>query len=104
MTITVSFCSPAGIGSVHAPGIGRVRAREDLVVGGTTSSSAAEGEVVLVFNSEATPVAVAFGTAPDAAAVIETGGTSAGLIVPEGTMGVPLMVARGWKINVKALS
>lgn len=104
MTVVVSFITPKGIGSVDAPGVGRVRIRENLAVGGTTVASALQGEVVIIGNGETSMIAAAFGTTPDAAATAETVATSAGVPIASASIGVPLMPAAGDKVNVKTVT
>lgn len=103
MAVKVSFFTPAGIGSVTAPGIGRVRKTETVALDAASAAAAAEGECALVFNGEASPIMAAHGTTPDAAAGTETAATSAGVPVPSG-QSVVLVCAEGAKISVKALA
>lgn len=102
MSVIISFVTPKGIGSIHAPGIGTVRVREDESLDGTTTATVAEGEVVIVANNETSMIAVAFGTTPDADATAATAATSAGVAIPAG-QSLALVPAEGDKINVKAL-
>ena len=104
MAVFVSFVRPAGIGSLNAPGIGRVRATEILSVPGTTSNTVQDGELVLIASTEGAFVRVAHGTVPDAAAATETNATSAGLPVPPQSSEIVVVPAVGAKINVKALA
>ena len=103
MSVIVSFCTPRGIGSVHAPGIGTARIRQDLTLGDTTTGAAADGEIAYLVNDEDSVVVVAFGSGPDADATEATDATSAGIAVPAG--GALVLVTRaGDKVNAKAVS
>lgn len=102
MTVVVSFIVSATIAQ-GAAGIGRVRKQERLTVPGTTVATAQVGETVLIGNGEAGMVAVAWGTAPDAAATDESGATSAGYPIAAGAVGVPIVPGANAKINVKAV-
>lgn len=104
MTVIVSFITPAGIGSVDAPGIGACRIRENITIPGTTSASLLPGEIAIVGNAETAMVAIAFGTSPDAAATSASGSTSAGYPVPAGQNSDPIVAPAGSKINVKAIA
>lgn len=103
MTVVVSFMKPSGVGSVNSPGVGKVRIRENITVPGTTSASLQDGEVAYVANGEADMVAVALGTAPDAAATASTAATNAGTGLGSG-LGLAFVGAVGDKVNVKALA
>lgn len=79
MTVVVNFCKARGIdGAYAAPELSEIRIRENITIPATTSNTIEDGEVVIIFNGEANPVAVAFGAAPDANA---TTSTSAGLAI-----------------------
>lgn len=104
MSVVVSFVKTKGIGSVEVQSIGEVRARETLALNGTTTASVQAGEIVLVGNAETAMILVAFGTTPDAQATSSTSATSAGIPVPPGSIGIPLVPPVGAKINVKALA
>lgn len=104
MTVVVSFITPAGIGSIDAPGLGACRIRENITIPGTTAASLLPGEIAIVGNAEASMVAVAFGTTPDAAATSATSASSAGYPVPAGQNSDPIVGRAGDKINVKALA
>lgn len=103
MTVVVSFIRQAARGS-EASGVGDVRVREDITVPGTTTATLQAGELVLIGNAETSMVAIAFGTAPDAAALAKTTATSAGMAVAAGAVSYPVIPAVGDKINVKAVS
>ena len=103
MAVIVSFATPKGIGSIHSPHIGAVRAREDITVPGSTTAAAQNGEIAVIANGEASIVAAAFGTTPDAAATAETTATSAGFGIPAGAV-VMVPLKTGDKINIKALA
>ncbi len=105
MTVVVSFIQTKGVGSLSAPGIGRVRVRENLTIPATTSASVQDGEIVVVGNAEGSMVAVAFGTVPDGAATAESlPSTSAGYPVASGGVSDPFVPPVGSKINVKAVT
>lgn len=104
MTVVVSFIAPHGIGPLHAPGIGRVRVRENLTIPATTTATVQDGEIVVIGNAEGSMVAVAFGTTPDGAATAETSATSAGYPVASGGVSDPFVPPVGSKINVKAVT
>ena len=101
MTVTVSFLN-AGPGAGGVSGISRVRVKEVVTVPGTTTATAQAGEIIVVGNGEASMVAVAIGTTPDAAAVAETAATTAGYPVGAGQVSDPFMPAAGAKVNIKA--
>lgn len=103
MTVVVSFVTPRGVGSLHSPGVGAVRIREDITIPGTTTATVQSGEIVLIGNAESSMVAAAFGTTPDAATTTETTASSAGIAVPAGTLQAVAPPA-GAKINIKALA
>jgi|SRR5882724_538499 len=106
MTVTVSFVIPSPIAGVAGSGVGinRVRVQERLTVGNSTAGATLFGDVVIVGNSEAGMIAVAYGTTPDAAATTENlPTTSAGFPIGPGQIGVPLQIPAGNKINAKAI-
>jgi len=106
MTVTVSFVIPSPIaGGVWAgAGINRVRVQERLTIGNSTAGATVFGDVVIVGNGEASMIAVAYGTTPDAAALTENlPTTSAGFPIGPGQLGVPLQIPAGNKINAKAI-
>lgn len=94
MTVVVSFIRPRVSGV--ASGVGSVRKRENVAVGGTTTTTAESGEIVIIGNGETSMVAVAFGSAPDAAVN--------GVPVAAGGVSYPLFLNSGDKINVKAVT
>ena len=102
MTVVVSFVRPKNIYS--ASGIGSVRVREILTVGGTATAGAEDGEMIVVGNGETSMIAAAFGTTPDAAALTKTTATSAGMPIPAGSQSYPIFPTAGDKINVKAVT
>lgn len=102
MTVVVSFITSRGTG--YASAIGRVAARENVTVPGSTARACQPGEMVVVGNGETSMVAVAWGTTPDAAALLETVSTSAGVAVPAGGLSYPLDPKSGDKINVKVVT
>ena len=103
MTVVVSFIVSGAIAQ-GTSGIGRIRAQERVTVPGTTAEVAEVGETVLIGNGEATMVAVAFGTTPDADATEESAATSAGYPIGAGQVGVPVVPGAGKKINIKAVT
>jgi hypothetical protein len=103
MTVVVSFITSGTIANGVA-GIGRVRAQERVTIPGTTVATAQVGETVIVGNGETSMVAIAWGAAPDAAAVAENlPTTTAGYPVGAGMVGIPFVPGAGAKINVKAV-
>jgi hypothetical protein len=107
MTCTVSFVTPAGLGSAPGIGIKRVRAKEVVTVPGTTTTTALDGEFIIVGNGDAVMNAIAIGATPDAAATAETGTpagatTSAGYPIAAGQVGDPFIAKNGDKVNIKA--
>ncbi len=102
MTVVVSFIR---VGPQYsASGINNVRIRENLTVGGTTTATAEDGEMVLIGNAETSMIAAAFGTTPDAATASRTGASSAGMPIPAGGQSYPIFPAAGDKINVKTVT
>ena len=103
MPVKVGFFTPGKLGAIDAIGVGNCRVSETLTVPGTTTITAADGEMALLVSTEASTVVAAHGLNPDAAAVIFAGNqqTSAGYGVPPGTF-VPVVVRNGDKINIKA--
>jgi hypothetical protein len=91
------------MGSIHAPGIGQVRARESLTIPASTTATFANGEVAIVVNGESTAVAIAFGTTPDAAATAASAATTAGVVIAAGGW-LPIVGKVGDKINAKSIS
>lgn len=102
MTVVVSFITSRGNG--YATAIGRVVARENITIPGTTTRACQPGEMVVIGNGESSMVAVAWGPTPDAAALAETNATSAGVAVPAGGLSYPLDPKSGDKINIKAVT
>lgn len=102
MSVVVSFISPRGIASINSPGIGDCRVHETITVPGTTTATAAEGEIVLIASGEAAIVLAAHGTTPDAIAAASTAATTAGYPIPTSSM-VIVVPRAGDKINIKAL-
>jgi|SRR5690606_41277768 len=94
MSVIVSFATPKGIGSIHAPGIGAVRAMEVLAADTPSTEVAEEGEVAVITNAEADPIVVAFGPDPDGDAAASDADTSAGVGIAAGQT-VTLVVAKG---------
>lgn len=104
MTVVVSFITTAGIGGGNS-GVGRVVAQERLTPPATTVRAAGVGETVLIANGEASLIAAAYGTTPDADATAENlPTTSAGFPIGVGGLGVPLAPGTGNKINVKVVA
>lgn len=104
MAAHVMFMSPRGIGTPHAPGIGNIRLREAVIVPGVTNAVANPGEMVMVVNDDAATILAAYGSAPDAALLVETNASSAGIPVPTKSFSPPMMVRPGEKVSVKALA
>lgn len=103
MSIVVSFFTPKGIGSANAPGVGRVRLRETITVGSTTTGTALEGEWVMIGNNESSMVAAALGSAPNGAATAQTEKTTAGFPIAAGGLSMPLEARAGDKVSVVAV-
>lgn len=102
MSVTVSFVTLGTNGFTDAVGIVGVRVKEVITVPGTTVAVAKEGEFVVVGNGEASMVAVAFGSTPDAAATAQAAATSAGYPIGAGQVSDPFVLAAGNKVNIKA--
>lgn len=99
MAIIVSFAKLVGLGSINAPSIGAVRVAEVVALAGTTVASVQDGEVAVIANGSADMVLIAFGTTPDAHALVATAVSSAFVGIPAGTViGIP--VPAGSKIAV----
>jgi len=107
MTVLVSFIRPSSLGGGWGgAGIGEVRAQERLALGGTTTTTVAFGDIVLIGNGEATMIAAAYGTAPNADATVSAlPTTSASFPIGAGQVGVPMTnLPIGSKINVKTVA
>lgn len=103
MSVIISFCKAKGIrGNSGNPAIAEVRLREDESLDGVTTATVQAGEIVLIGNNETSMISVAFGTTPDADALLATDATSAGVPVPAGSV-LALTPPTGSKISVKAL-
>jgi hypothetical protein len=104
VTVVVNFCKARGIdGAYAAPELSEIRKRENITIPATTSNAIEDGEVVIIYNGEANPIAVAFGTAPDADATSSTSSTSAGLAIAANGS-ISLYPPNGSTINVKSMS
>ncbi|MGJ5032335.1 hypothetical protein ACQR1I_36240 [Bradyrhizobium sp. HKCCYLS2038] len=101
MTVVVSFIK-AKAGGVT--GMGRVRARENITIPGSTTTAAEEGDLIIIGNSETSMVAVAWGSTPDAAATAESTTTSAGVCVGPGAVSYPIRPNVGDKVNAKVVT
>lgn len=107
MTVLVSFLRPSALGGGWAgAGIGSVRAQERVAIGGTTTTTVVFGDIVVIGNGEATMIAVAYGTAPNADTTAENlPTTSASFPIGAGQVGVPMTnLPVGSKINVKTVA
>lgn len=103
MAVQVIFFEAKSMGSMDSPGVGAVRLRESVTAPGVTTGKVKAGEAVLIFNGDGSPVLVAHGSTPDAAATDATEATTAG--VPVGsTLSQVLVPAIDSKISVKALT
>ena len=103
-TVTCNFITPKGLQSIYQPAIANVRTREDLAAAnGTSAGTAQAGEVALVGNGTSSAVAVAFGSAPDAATTTATATSSAGFCLGAGDKAM-IVVQIGDKINVKTIA
>lgn len=103
MTIVVSIMRPKAIGPDGFPVVGYARIREDLTAGSTTTGTLNNGEVFYLVSTETAAIAVATGTAPDAATTTGTAASTAGIPVAPN---IPVTIAApaGSKLNAKALS
>lgn len=107
MTVLVSFIRPSPLGNGWAgAGIGSIRAQERVTIGNTTVGATVFGDIVLIGNGEASMIAAAYGTAPNADATAEAmPGTSASFPIGAGMVGVPITnLPVGSKINVKTVT
>jgi hypothetical protein len=106
MTTVVSFVTPGSAGGSGANGVNKIRAQERITVPGTTTNVSAVGEIIIVGNGEASMVAVAFGTTPDAAAAADNSPvTTAGFPVGAGQVSAPLVPGiAGAKVNIKIVT
>jgi hypothetical protein len=102
MAVTVSFVTSAA-GQSNGPGIGiwRVRAMEVIAVGATTTTTALDGEFIVIGNAESDMIRAAKGSTPDADATAETSATSAGFPIGAGQVSDPVIATVGDKINVE---
>lgn len=103
MAVYVTFFKPAGLGSAHAPSLGKMRKLESVSVGSTSTASAADGEAAYVMNNESTAVYVAAGSTPVANTATATDATSAGFVLAAGAF-MALSVNTGDKIAVATAS
>lgn len=103
MTCRVMFMAHSGIGGSSA-GVGPVRISESVAVNGTTTASAQDNEVVLIYNGEATGVMVAWGSTPDGATTTSTSASTAALVIPAGQMSEAIVPGAGAKFSVKTLT
>lgn len=103
MTVVVSFVKPQGLGSVHAPGVGEVRIRENITIPGSTTASLLNGEVAIVSNAETSMVAAALGTTPDAATTTASAVSQAGVGIGAG-QSLTFNGKVGDKVNVKVVT
>jgi hypothetical protein len=102
MTVVVSFITGGQI-TAGASGVKSIRKQERITIPGTTSTATQVGETVLIGNGETSMIAVAFGSAPDAAATDASATTSAGMPIGAGMVGVPIVPGAGNLINIKAV-
>ena len=104
MAAHVIFFSPRGIASIDAPGIGDVRVREVVAVPGMTETETRDGEIVLIANEGTGSILAAYGKSPDAAALVSTSSTSAGLLIQAGRYSPPIVPRAGDKFAFVALA
>lgn len=104
MAAHVVFLRAEGLNSNNDPAVGGVRVRESVAMSAVSTAVALNGEIVMVYNAEATAIVVAHGSTPDAAAVAETVATTAGFPVPAGAMSQAFALKAGSKISVKTLA
>lgn len=103
MAVQVIFFQAKSMGSMDSPGVGAVRLREAITTPGSTTGTVRAGEAVMVFNGDGSPVLVAHGSEPDAAATEATAATTAGAPVGS-TFSLVLVPEIDAKISVKALA
>lgn len=103
MTVTVTFFTPKGVGSIDAPGVGDIRAREAVTIGSSTTNTVQDGEVVTVYNGETGAILIAHGSTPDAQAATATAATTAGFPVAAAGLSPPIRPLVGSKINAKVI-
>lgn len=101
MAIHVSFSQPAYVGDRANLAVGKPRVSEVVAVGSATLNSSADGEYALIVNTEADPIMLAVGSAPDAGATTATDATSASFVVPSGGF-IIVETATGDKIDTAA--
>lgn len=103
MSVIVAFFKPGGLGSIHAPGVGQVRASEVIDAGDTTTIAAQDGEMGMIWSGETALVKAAHGATPNAAATAETAATTAAYGVPAGGI-TPFAPKTGDKVAIAALA
>ena len=102
MAVTVSFVRPGNLVSYPGIGIGQVRKMEVLSVSGTTTTTAEDGEFIVIGNDESSMIRAAIGTTPDADATSENGAvTTAGYPIGTGQVSDPFVAFAGAKVNVE---
>lgn len=99
MTVYVNFVVPSSKGVIGA--VAHAAERVNITVPASTTRRVQPGELVVITNGESAPVAVAWGSSPDAATTTATTTSSAGLVIPTGLSSQPLDLPAGSLINVK---
>lgn len=102
MSIQVSFMPPGALGSRYSVGIGAVRRTETISLN-AKSSAAKDGEVALLFSTEASTIDVAHGKNPDATLTDGTGDSTARYPLAAGQY-VMVACAAGDKFHFAAFS
>lgn len=103
MAVEVAFCRVGNLGGRRGIGIIGVRKRERIALDGTTTTTALDGEMIVVGNQETDMIRIAAGTTPDADATTENGAvTTAGYPLGSGMVSDPIVAVAGMKINAKA--
>ena len=95
----LNFFASRAIEAFHSRGIGRVRATE-VLASGTSSTVAADGDVLIVTNDSGSAIKVAVGTTPVAATTTATLTSSAYFSVLPNTQSPPFVLKAGDKIAI----
>lgn len=101
MPLKVAFMKPAYAGSIYNLATGFCRASETLSAGVASTTTALDGEIMLILSTEAAAIVVAVGITPNGAASAATGTTSAGFPVPPNVL-IPVQCRGGDKIEFEA--
>lgn len=102
MAVTVSFCKAGTPPGTTGLGVAVTRAMEVIAVSGTTTTTAEDGEFIIIGNAETSMIRAAIGTTPDADATAQDGTvTSAGFPIGSNSLSVPFCAVAGAKVNVE---